>query len=128
VYYRRTRRLDIPLISQMLLLPEKQSPPDMDDTWSKASRSIRDGIPGTKPLYLWYKADKTMREMSQVEKANVITELDVLYGEDVAWPGFQKLEPPSTEEQVDRVSSVHVTFRRGVRRKLLVGQSALSFL
>ncbi|EIN09401.1 Metallo-dependent phosphatase [Punctularia strigosozonata HHB-11173 SS5] len=99
----------------LLLLPDKQSPPDIDDTWHKVSRSIKDGVPGAKPLYLWYKLGKTMREMTAEDKAGLITELDVLYGEDVPWPGFEKLEPASTEEQAERTSSVHLTYRRGVQ-------------
>ena len=68
------------------------------------------------PLYLWYKTGKTMQEMS-AEENNIITEIDVLFGEDRAWFGFEKLEPPVTPEQEGRVSSVFVTYRRGVKRK-----------
>ena len=68
------------------------------------------------PLYLWYKTGKTMQEMSADEKNNIITEIDVLFGEDRPWFGFEKLDPPVTPEQED-LSSVFVTYRRGVKRK-----------
>lgn len=70
------------------------------------------------PLFLWYKTGKTMQEMSAEEKNNIITEIDVLFGEDRAWYGFEKLEPPVTPEQEGRISSVHMTYRKGVVRKL----------
>lgn len=69
------------------------------------------------PLYLWYKTGKTMQVMTAEEKNNIITEIDVLFGEDRAWFGFEKLDPPVTPEQEGRVSSVSVTYRRGVKRE-----------
>lgn len=59
-----------------------------------------------------------MGEMNAEEKNNIITEIDILFGEDRPWYGFEKLEPPVTPEEEDRVSSVYVTYRRGVKRKL----------
>ena len=70
----------------------------------------------TPPLYLWYKTGKTSGNMSPEEKANIITEIDVLYGEDVPWYGFEKLEPP-TLEQTTRAEATWVTIRRGVKGK-----------
>lgn len=69
------------------------------------------------PLFLWYKTGKTMQEMSTEEKNNIITEIDVLFGEDRPWFGFEKLEPPVTPEKPGHISSVFVTYRRGVKRK-----------
>jgi hypothetical protein len=47
---------------------------------------------------------------------DVITELDVLYGEDTPWYGFERLDPPTTPEQEGRVEAVSLTYRRGVKR------------
>lgn len=58
-----------------------------------------------------------MQEMSAEEKKNIITEIDVIFGEDRPWFGFEKLEPAVTPEQEGSVSSVFVTYRRGVKRK-----------
>lgn len=55
-------------------------------------------------------------DMTAEEKNNIITELDVLWGDDVPWYGFEKLEPP-TMEPTGRVQSTHITFRRGVKCK-----------
>lgn len=54
--------------------------------------------------------------MSPEERANVITELDVLFGEDVPWYGFEKLERPTIDEQ-GRVEATWLTYRRGVKRE-----------
>jgi len=68
-------------------------------------------------MYLWYLPGKTMNEMTAEEKANLITEVDVLFGEDRPWYGFEKVEPPVTPENEGKVDSVYVTYRRGVKRK-----------
>ena len=71
------------------------------------------------PLYLWYKTGKTMQDMSAEEKNNIVTEIDVLFGEDRPWFGFDKLQPPVTPENQDSgISSIFVTYRRGVKRTL----------
>lgn len=117
IYYRRTRRLDIPLITDLKLLGEGEEPSPMSDAWHKASKSVRAGVPRTAPLYLWYKAGKTAQEMTEVEKRHdLITELDVLYGEDTTWYGFDRLEPPTTEQVKNKIEGTYITYRRGVKR------------
>ena len=97
------------------MLPGSQSPPSTEK-WIKTSRSIRDGVSGEPPLYLWYRTGKTVREMTTQEKQeDLITELDVLYGADRPWYGFDKLEPSVTIES-GRVSSEWITYRKGVKR------------
>ena len=69
------------------------------------------------PQFLWYKAEKTAREMTDAERKNdLITELDVLFGEDIPWYGFEKLSPPTTPEIKNKRQSTQITFRRGVKR------------
>ncbi|KAF8643188.1 hypothetical protein AX16_009173 [Volvariella volvacea WC 439] len=112
VYYRRTRRRDVKLITDIVLLPEDEQPEG--DGWEKAETSLRAGVLRAPPLYLWYRLGKTAAEMNTEEKANLITELDVLAGEDVPWYGFEKLEPATTLPQDNRLS-VWLTYRRGVK-------------
>lgn len=115
IYYRRTRRLDVPLVVELKLLSDGQSPTSTED-WTRIPRSIRDGVSGEPPLYLWYRTGKTVRDMTAQEKQeNLITELDVLYGADRPWYGFEKLEPSVTLE-LGRVSSEWLTYRKGVKR------------
>lgn len=116
VWYRRTRRQDIPLVNSLLLLPEGTSPSPASDQWHKVDLSIRDGVPRVPKLYLWYHIGKTLREMTADDRqVEVITELDVLFGEDVPWYGFEKLDPPITPEQEGRMDEVWLTYRRGVK-------------
>jgi len=114
IYYRRTRRLDVPVITEMKLLPPDEEAPPSEE-WHKVSHSIRDGIMHTDPIYLWYRKGKTLREMDEGERQNIITEIDILFGEDRPWYGFEKLEPAPTPEQPGRLDSVYVTYRRGVK-------------
>ncbi|KAF8159653.1 Metallo-dependent phosphatase-like protein [Crassisporium funariophilum] len=113
IYYRRTRRQDVNLVTDIQLLPGSDKP-EPSDRWVKAATSLRSGVIGTPPLYLWYKIGNSAGNMSAKEKANMITELDVLYGEDVPWYGFEKLEPP-TLSQHGRVEATWLTYRRGIK-------------
>ncbi|KAI6010736.1 Metallo-dependent phosphatase-like protein [Pisolithus orientalis] len=115
LYYRRTRRLDVPLITEFKLLPSGEEPGTRTDMWFKVKRSIRDGVVRQKPLYLWYKIGKAMNEMTTEEKQQIITEVDVLFGEDRPWYGFEKVEPAVTPEKDGVIESVYVTYRRGVK-------------
>lgn len=115
MYYRRTRRLDVPLITEFKLLPSGEEPGTGTDMWFKVKRSIRDGVMREKPLYLWYKIGKAMNEMTTEEKQQIITEVDVLFGEDRPWYGFEKVEPAVTPEKDGVIQSVYVTYRRGVK-------------
>ncbi|KAF8956921.1 Metallo-dependent phosphatase-like protein [Flammula alnicola] len=113
IYYRRTRRQDINLVTDIQILSENEKP-SSEDSWHKAETSLRAGIRGLPPLYLWYKTGKQAGDMTPEERANLITELDVLYGEDVPWYGFEKLEPPTIAQQ-GKVEATWITYRRGVK-------------
>lgn len=113
--------MDIPLITGIQLLPEGQVPPSTE-TWTKVTRSIRDGVSRAPPLFLWYRTSKTGRELTIQEKQDdLITELDVLYGSDRPWYGFEKIEPSVTIEQSSRIESEWLTYRTGVKSKLNFG-------
>ncbi|KAJ7449665.1 Metallo-dependent phosphatase-like protein [Mycena latifolia] len=113
IYYRRTRRQDVNLITDIKLYPESESPSPAD-SWTKAPLSLRSGVRGVPPLYLWYKVGKTSGDMTAAERSNVITELDVLYGDDIPWYGFEKLEPATMLHRGDQ-QSAWITMRRGVK-------------
>lgn len=113
LYYRRTRRRDINLITDIQLLPDKEQPSPPDE-WHKASLSLRSGLRGISSLFLWYKTGKTASQMTPEDKANLITELDVLYGDDVPWYGFERLQP-HTMPAKGLVEPTWLTIRRGVK-------------
>ncbi|KAK0457796.1 Metallo-dependent phosphatase-like protein [Desarmillaria tabescens] len=107
LYYRRTRRQDINLITDIRLLP-KDEEPSSEDGWHKVSLSARAGVIGVPPMYLWYRVGKTAGAMTAEERGQIITELDVLYGEDIPW---SRPRYPLTGRTVD----TWLTFRRGVK-------------
>ncbi|KAI0072805.1 Metallo-dependent phosphatase [Panus rudis PR-1116 ss-1] len=114
IYYRRTRRLDIPLISDIRILSDGQTPygpGESSDVWHLVSRSIS---PHGEKKYIWYKAEKMLRQMSDADKQNMITEIDVMFGDDKPWYGFEKVEPPAAPQQ-NFAAGVWVTIRRGVK-------------
>lgn len=121
VYYRRTRRQDIDLITDIRLLPEKEQPKPLDG-WHQAHTSLRAGVLRIPPLFIWYKTGKTAGQMTSEEKAHIITELDVIYGKDVPWYGFEKLEPATLPEK-GRVEATWLTYRRGVKGLAVISSS-----
>ncbi|KAG5647444.1 hypothetical protein DXG03_009374 [Asterophora parasitica] len=113
IYYRRTRRMDVNLVIDLRLLPENQEP-SPPTGWRKVSMSLRSGVFRTPPLFLWYRTGKTSADMTAEERASIITELDVLYGDDVPWYGFEKLNPPTMLPK-EKVEATWLTYRRGVK-------------
>ncbi|CAK5267650.1 unnamed protein product, partial [Mycena citricolor] len=113
VYYRRTRRQDVNLITDIQLLASGKSP-SQPGSWKKAGTSLRAGVAGTPPLYLWYRTGKTFGDMDAAERSNIVTELDVVYGDDIPWYGFEKLDPPTVLHHRE-TESTWLTMRRGVK-------------
>ena len=60
--------------------------------------------------------------MSQEERQNeLVTEIDVLFGEDRPWYGFERVEGPALQGQEEGTEqSVWLTFRRGVKRESMI--------
>ena len=121
LYYRRTRRRDVPLISDIKLLPPGVLPSG-DGDWVKASRSLRDGVVRSSPLFLWYLKGKTLQDISEVERQSLITELDVVYGDGDPWYGFERLSPPTMEKSA-HAESVSITMRSGSLWYFILSQS-----
>ncbi|KAK1221102.1 Phosphatase dcr2 [Marasmius sp. AFHP31] len=113
IYYRRTRRQDIKLVTNVTILPEHTEPWPVEG-WQKAGTSLRSGWRAP-PVFLWYQATKSAAEMTSEERNSMITEIDLLFGDDVPWYGFEKVEPPTLEGEPGKVESTWITVRRGVK-------------
>lgn len=79
--------------------------------------SLRAGVIHAPPLYLWYHVGKTASEMTPMERQNIVTEIDVGFGNDDAWYGFEKLQPPTTMGH-NKVQDAFVLVRKGLKRAL----------
>ncbi|KAH9926297.1 Metallo-dependent phosphatase [Epithele typhae] len=111
VYYRRTRRHDIPLVTELSILPENQTPPAGSTGWLRVDHPIN---PKGAKRYLWYKAAKAWKDMSEGERKNdVVTEIDVLFGSDTTWYGFEKVDQ-ATFDGDGKTEPVWLTHRKGV--------------
>jgi hypothetical protein len=137
IFYRRTRRFDVPLIDSILLLEDGASPPSSVDLskYKQASGDFRSGVwPRKKALRLWYKtreperpgASKTDLKHKIVEwdeidddaavdgDGEIITELDVLYGDGRPYFGYQRvLNGPIMKANGKRWDTVDIVARRG---------------
>ncbi|KAH7335387.1 Metallo-dependent phosphatase [Rhizoctonia solani] len=96
IYYRRSRRVDVPLITDIRIVDEgdEGSIPDNGKTWKQAEGILTDGIyPRVKNRRLWYSLQKPYANATQGEELDdVVTELDILYGEDEPFWGFKRVE------------------------------------
>ena len=70
--------MDVDLVDDIVLLPKDEEPTVQGD-WRKVDVSVRDGVPRTPPLFLWYKMGPRMSYLSEDDKSNLITELDVTF-------------------------------------------------
>lgn len=59
--------------------------------------------------------------MTSDEKQNkLVTEIDVTYGDDRPWYGFERLERPvAVKDEAKSLEPVWLTVRRGVKRELV---------
>ncbi|TCD62378.1 hypothetical protein EIP91_006960 [Steccherinum ochraceum] len=118
VYYRRTRRLDIPLVNEIRLLEDGKTPSDSASSsetspWVKTSKPVS---PRGPKLFLWYKTGKTLQEMSNADRSQLITEIDVSYGDAKPWYGFERLEQPvAPRVEATKMEAVWLNIRKGVK-------------
>ena len=56
-----------------------------------------------------------MSNLSADEKKEIITEIDVLFGDDQPWYGFEELLPSVIPGQEGHVETSWITYRRGVK-------------
>jgi hypothetical protein len=118
LYYRRSRRLDVDLITDIQLLEEgnEDKLPPPRSAWRRATTPINDGVrPKQRPIALWFKLRPPLQKVSdEKEIEEAITELDILYGDGRPWYGFRKANRPvvATTPQAE---GVWVTYRKGVK-------------
>ena len=113
------------MITDIRLLPNKETPSPFDANWQKVSTPIS---PRGENLYLWYYRNQTLGEMTQQERSNkLITEIDITYGDDRPWYGFEKLDrPAATKDESKGWENVWLTVRKGVKRKYYIFDSVYS--
>lgn len=117
MWYRRSRRLDVAAISKVRLLPDPP-PPGVDlVNWVQAPGDLRSGAwVRQAPLRLWFQsqARHATGETGVVGASTYITELSVLYGDDVPFFGFERVPGGKvTESNSKSWESVDLVYRRG---------------
>ncbi|KAK1921767.1 Metallo-dependent phosphatase-like protein [Papiliotrema laurentii] len=118
VYYRRTRRLDVPLITGLRIVPDPVPDtlqPELNG-WIQAAGDLHSGVWPRQPVArLWYKLqDRSMAERQQMTDTAVITEVDVVYGDDDPFYGFQRVDGGKVlEAKEGKWESVDIAYRRG---------------
>lgn len=120
VYYRRTRRLDVPLITQLRTAPHPL--PDTLksdlDGWTMAEGDLRSGLwPSQDELRLYYKTRKQSGHLGPRQAVlgdDIITELDVVFGDDEPFYGFERVQGEKiVEAKEGKWESVALAYRRG---------------
>ncbi|OCF33844.1 hypothetical protein I316_04556 [Kwoniella heveanensis BCC8398] len=131
VYYRRTRRLDADLITDLRIVTEppndEQSAELKEGGWIKSDGDVHNGVWPTQPeKRIWYKTrrqeawrdDWKLRERDWGSDGQTyedfITEIDILYGDDDPFFGFERIKGGKlTPAKEGKWESVDVVFRRG---------------
>lgn len=99
-----------------MLLGNNDEPPRDRTSWRKAPHSIREGVMGQPPLFLWYKLGKTRMQMTDSDLNNIITEIDVINGDGPPFWGFEKISTPLSKGRNGQTEDVYMTYRKGVKR------------
>lgn len=126
--------MDVALISDLRIVPEP-APENMAaelEGWTKAEGDLHSGVWPKKPeLRLWYKTKEQMWDgwrgrsnradgvgseaaRQYIDDADIITEVDVVYGDGPAFYGFERVAGGKImEAEAQRWESVDLAFRRG---------------
>ena len=126
LYYRRTHRLDTPVITDLRMAPYPV-PPELAgelEGWVIAKGDLRSGVwPRQSALRLYYQLSgphmgvgyEARGLKGRQREGDVITELDVLFGDDNPFFGFERVPGgPVVKAEGDRWETVDVTYRRGM--------------
>lgn len=122
MFYRRTRRLDTPLISDIRVVSEPVPDTLQDDLtgWIKASGDLHSGIwPTQKESRIWYKLQEQSwandrRQGMSLDFGEIVTEVDVVYGDDEPFYGFSRVNGGKVlDAKLGKWDSVDLAFRRG---------------
>lgn len=129
LYYRRSRRFDVPYITSVVVLDKGVPvPPGFilaagDDLHSGAWPRLPEQRLAYKLRYPpgYETPDGVAAENYQKEEGDapvdeklVLTEIDVLYGDDEPWFGFSKVRPLILEQSKRHKASVGLVIRMGV--------------
>jgi hypothetical protein len=122
IFYRRTRRLDVPLITDLRVVPEPVPETLSSDLegWTQAEGDLHDGIwPSQPTMRLWYKVtDQSLlldgKRQGMTSEDQIITELDIVYGDAEPFFGFQRVQGGKVlDEKAGKWESVDLAYRRG---------------
>lgn len=94
--------------------------PNPREEWHQVERSIRDGVIGQPPLFLWYHLGPTRAQLNSTQADRLITEIDILNGDGRPWYGFDKLSTPVSLARPGQSENVYLTYRRGVKGTILI--------
>lgn len=121
LYYRRTHRLDAPVITDLRTAPFPV-PAELADElegWIIAKGDLRSGVwPQQSSLRLYYKLSGTpmgVGDRKRLEQADIVTELDVVFGDANPFYGFERVTGgPVVQAEGTRWETVDVAYRKGL--------------
>lgn len=120
VYYRRTRRLDVPLVTDLRVVPEPVPETLKSDLegWTQAKGDLHDGIwPAQPVMRLWYRvADQSTlwKKQGIVGNEQIVTELDIVYGDAEPFYEFTRVMGGKVlDEKPGKWESVDLAYRKG---------------
>ncbi|CDZ97861.1 Predicted DNA repair exonuclease SIA1 [Phaffia rhodozyma] len=124
IYYRRSRRFDVPYITSLKIIPSS-GPPPPSYTKSTGDDLTSGSWPALSGLSLAYKLqavpgafdglDDSIQDEAEFQEADVITEIDILWGDASPWWGFKRIEPPIKEGTKRFPETQSLVVRMGIK-------------
>ncbi|GAK65509.1 phosphatase dcr2 [Moesziomyces antarcticus] len=134
LFYRKSRRRDVQNVVEIRLVEEGEPHPSGDDGWHRVKTGLRSKVvkmmAGEKSLHLYYRTKspaqyeqeklgfwKEKRAPLTSGPFDPITELDLVYGDNPPWPGFESAGVVSHPHSAIGSSQISLSFRRKPMRK-----------
>lgn len=131
IFYRRSRRRDVQNVVELKLVERGETPPTAGGNkgWHRVKTGLRSKtvrlMSGDKALHLYYRTITPAQRQAQTSglwkkeegKGESITELDLIYGDNPPWPGFQSAGIINPEHSSIGAAQVSLSFRLTPSRK-----------
>ena len=127
IFYRKSRRYDVPRVVEIRLVEQGVHNKPKGKGWHRAKHDLRSKylrvVGKEKNLHLYYRTvggpeeENRRRRKEQLPDQDPITELDIVYGDNPAWPGFDIAGVITTSHPDMGAARVALSYRRKPQKR-----------